>query len=298
MLCSLLAAIAVASSPAQAKTKLRPAWTSSYQVFVGGTLGELPNASYLSSRDPKSIFSWDLDLLDAHRGNQLRQQYFDMTRDYEMRRHSGLVNITQEGDQIKRMSSFGKGMWDEIQNRKITATQVKVERRATKFIERNETVKTMLAPAAVIVGVYIGKPVKIRITEETRMAVRADVRGQTGGLELHSPVGFGGFEYRPNAASRDIASPSAVNFGESMNLGRAVDFSQEKYQFTVMRELPVLKVNSSVLYGSSSNAVVSTLSKSIFNHITVAVDQVYWLNPSDDNHVSEGKFRVRYDINF
>jgi hypothetical protein len=149
------------------------------------------------------------------------------------------------------------------------------------------------------VGLYIGRPMKVRLFEDTRLSLRTSLRDRNGGLEFESPLGLGSFEYRPLAASeRDLVASNTVNFDTAMKFDHIVDFSQERYQFSFRRYVPYIDVTSQVSYGASSNAVAGAISKTIAGGLSCVVDTVHALSPFDSARADEQKIRLRYDISF
>jgi hypothetical protein len=212
-----------------------------------------------------------------------------------MRSRAGILDPKAERDYVGTMQQFGVSVRTELEKRQLS----RAEGKAKAVVERHEVLQHVLAPAAVAAGVYVGTPFRWRVTDDFRLLVRSNVRDKYGTLELDSPLGHGGFEFRPMAAgTRDGVASDVVNFNEAMDFGRISDFSQEKYQFSFARALPLLDINSHLLYGASSNTVGGSLSRRLTENITLVVDSVHWLTPYESAKADEQKLRLRYDIHF
>jgi hypothetical protein len=276
----------------------RPIWLDEYLVSSSASRTPEPNASFLNDlrdlpRDPGTITAELEKIYDRQSILNRRQQYADLNRDYEMRKRAGLIGIYQEQAHLGQLSGFSNDVWQDMQNRKLQQAGDK----ATRIAEKNEVAAAVAAPAVLLYGVYIGTPIRLKVAEDARFNLSTNFRGKTGSFQFDSPALFGSIDFRPMApGSRDLVTPTGVDFGAAMQFERAIDFSQEQVQITLSRPLPVFGLTSSVLYGSSSKAVVGSLSKRLTDHMVCVVDSIHGLSPTAQS--SEQKFRLRYDIAF
>jgi hypothetical protein len=307
------------------KANLQPKWVTEYQVRTGASGGQNPNGSFLNNTQSSHLrdrFQDDVQgmVLDRNQALVWRQQLEDLNRDYEMRSRAGLSNQYLLQAHTGQVAGFNNSVLDSLERRTLEQSG----NRATAIAIRNDVIRTAATPAVVVAGVYIGKPIPLRVGEESRFNLRTDFRNGVGSLEflspsggqnsrlslstdfrnnvgafeVSSPIASGNFIYRPAApASRDYAS-SPGDIGTMMAMGNTVDFSQERYQLTVARGIPIFDLSSSLLYGSSSNAVAGSLSKSLTNNLTLVVDSIRLLTPYDASRSTEEKVRLRYDIRF
>jgi hypothetical protein len=278
---------------------LRPAWLDDYQLYSGLTNADNPNYSYLATRNARVLDDRLVDqidsLMDRQQAQEWKQQYEDLNRDYDMRKRAGLISPTAFQSHSGAVSDFSNKVLDEIEKRKLAKTGDA----AVRVVEKHEAIKTVLAPGAVAAGFYIGRPVSFRLTDESRFSFRTSVRDRMGQLELHSSLVYGSFEYHPQAPdSYSLINPTGVDFGKAMDFNYMADFGAERYQFKLVRALPYFDVNSSVLYGSSSNVVAGSLTKQLTDHVACVVDSIRYLTPYDDAHAMEERVRLRYDIHF
>jgi hypothetical protein len=297
--CESLLLVLALSSTAHARTNLSPRWLSQYQL-AGASIAA-PNSSFLSdtrSEALRSEFNEELKSLVIDNGQAAawHEQYLAMNRDYEMRQRAGIVSSYNDQVHTGAMAGFSNGVFQEMQKH----VQSEAGMRAERVAKKSDVIVVASAPAVVAAGIYIGRPIRVKVADDTRLALSTDFRGHTGSLEFTSPSLYGALQFRPlAAASRDYNPGAGVDFGKMMEMQRAVDFSEERYQLTVQRSLPIFNLSSAVLYGSSSNAEAGSLSKQLTDHITCIVDEVRMLNGGEvARGVSEEKFRLRYDIRF
>lgn len=281
---------------------LRPAWLESYQIWSGrADLGN-PNLSYL--QNPKSqviadgpVVNQFGSLIDDKRAGALRQQYDDLNRDYDQKQRAGLANSTVEQAHQGAVTGFSNGVLDDIEKRKLQDTGDKAANIIVSGAD--QTTKTIMTPGVVVAGVYVGKTVNVRMTDDSHFSFRTSLRDKLGQIELHSPILYGSFEFHPQAPdSYTLINSGNVDFGHMMDFNHLADFGAERYQFKVVRSVPFLDMSSSVLYGSSSNVVASSLSKQLTPHLAAVVDSVYYLTPYDPDHTIEERVRLRYDLHF
>lgn len=279
---------------------LSPAWIDSYKVWSGRADLSNPNWSYLQSRNAPDLADDPVagqigSLIDEGHARAWRQQYDDMNRDYEQRRQAGLSNPTLEQAHQDVVSRFSNGVLDNIEKRKLQEGGDQ----AVHVIGKDETARTVLAPGAVVASVWIGRPISLRMTEDAKFSFRTSIRDHLSQIELHSPILYGSFEFHPLAPdSYTLINSTNVDFGQMMDFNHLADFGSEKYQLKLVRAVPFVDMSSSVLYGSSSNVVASSLSKQLTPHLAAVVDSVYYLTPYDPDHTFEERVRLRYDVHF
>lgn len=281
----------------------RPAWSSNYQVAGRGALNRQPNLTYLSNRNgaravssATDAFSEQLErLFDPGQAAAWRKQYEAMNETYEKRRNAGLGSPTHDAAYQGSIISFRDGIQEETKKYKIRQGEVAAVGVAKKIPYSNQ----IAIPGIILAGVYIGRPVNWRVTDESRFSFRTSIRDRFGAVELHSPFLFGSFEVHPQAADRyTLWGSPGVDFGKAMDFGHVVDFASERYQFKIARSVPFIDLNSFLLYGSSSNTVTGSLSKQLTPSLSAAVDSVYYLTPYAADHTTEERVRLKYSVNF
>lgn len=288
----------------------KPSWTENYQVWSPNVDLTNLNHSYLDNRklnlvDDPLIDQFD-SLMSPRRAAEWRQQFDDLNRDYDQKQRAGLVNPTVEQAHEGAVSGFSNGVRDEIERHKLDEASNKAQRVAENeeaIVQKDRIGQVMLVPGAVAVGVYmgiwVGKAINLRVTDDTHFSFRTSLRDKLGAIELHTPILFSSFEFHQQAAdSYSLIAPTNVDFGEVMNFNHIVDFQDEKYQVKVARMVPFINLNSSVFYGSSSNVVASSLTKQLTPHLAAVVDSIYYLTPYDPDHSIEERVRLKYDIHF
>jgi hypothetical protein len=285
----------------------KPSWLANYEVWRPHADLSVPNYSYLQNRNVNLVDDPVVDqfdsLMNARRAAEWRQQYDDINRDYDQKQRAGLNNPTVEQAHEGAVAGFSNGVRDEIQSQKLAAMQDQAGSRVVTAVEKNKVAQVAMLPGAVVAGVYmgiwVGKSINLKVTDDTHFSFRTSLRDKLGQIELHSPILYSSFEFHQQAPDNyALIAPTNVDFGEVMNLSHIVDFQDEKYQFKVARNVPYVDLDSSVLYGSSSNVVASSLTKHLTTHLAAAVDSIYYLVPFDPAHAFEERVRLRYDIHF
>lgn len=281
------------------ETDLKPVWLEDYRLSSGQGNTQNLNTSYLMNRNSRVVSDPLVDqfdgLIDSHQAQVWRQQYDDLNRDYENRKQAGLNNSNFEQAHEGAMSDFSNHVLDDIEKRKLQ----RAGDDAVHSVEKNEAAKTVMAPGVVAAGVYVGKPVNMKLTDDSKFSFRTSLRDRFGQIELHSPVLYGSFEYHPQAPDNyTLISSSNVDFGQAMDFNRVVDFQAEKYQLKVVKGIPMVDLNSSVQYASSSNVVAGSLTKRLTDHLVCVFDSIRYLTPIDDAHTLEERVRLRYDVHF
>jgi hypothetical protein len=297
-----------ASSSAQAEgtgklSKLRPAWSRNYQVSGRAALNRQPNLTYLSNRTRTRNLSSMTDplseqletLFEPGQAASWRKRYEAMNESYERRRNAGLGSATDDASYQGSLVSFRNDVQEETKKYQLRRGEVI----GTSVVKRHPYTQPLLIPGIILTGVYIGRPVNLRFTDESRFTFRTSIRDRLGQIELHSPFIYGSLEVHPEANDRyTLWGNSGVDFGKAMDFNHVVDFEGERYQFKLARSLPFVDLNSFVLYGSSSNTVTGSVSRQLTPSLSAAVDSVYYLTPYAADHTSEERVRLKYSINF
>jgi hypothetical protein len=281
---------------------LKPSWARQYQLTGRADLERQPNLVYLNDRqrnqsiaDPDLLTEQLETLFDPGQAAEWRTRYQSMSFQYERRRQAGLSTPADDAAYIHAVGSMRGDIEQKTKNYQLKQS----EGTAIRVVRRNPYVKPLAAPGVILAGFYIGKPVNLRLSSESRFTFRTSIRDRLGQIELHSPFIYWLFEVHPQASQQyTLLGNPAVDFGKAMNFDHVVDFESERYQLKVARHLPFVDLNSFVLYGSSSNTLTGSISKQLTPSISAAVDSVYYLTPYAADRSMEERVRLKYSISF
>lgn len=193
----------------------------------------------------------------------MRWQVERMADEYERRKLHGQLGVSGESSHWQRVNEFSGNALNEIRDAELRA-QIE-ERVFTDSARRNstsaaedfsrtgvgKTMKTPLGVIATLAAVSTGHPVRLEIEEETVFSARTDVRAQRGEFQLSSPLLDTRFDFLGNA-------PVAPVPGQRPN---------ERFRLTVGRTLPIWSIRSGVSYGTTTNLVSASLSKSLTDNL-------------------------------
>ncbi len=254
---------------------LRPQWAFE-EIHVN------PNDPFLSNRSYRNQQDTLIDqILDPASEREMRLRYEQMSLKYEAKRNAGLFTTTHEQAQVDEVNSYRDDLKSSIRNYHIHQGTEKAKEAAYA----DENVSKLKTPIAVILGlvaVYNGEPVKMKVAPETLVQAKTD-KGRAAQLNVSSPIVNSSFEMSSNAPTSTTTfeelPPDPVN-------------RPERYKFGLSRELGFLDLSTSVTYGSTTDSVMTTISKPLFANTTCYVDEIQPLAPETSN-VREPEVRVR-----
>jgi hypothetical protein len=232
---------------------IRPTWM--------GDANHAPpaNMSVLSSTQAPSFLGPDFQtkLLGQKNIDNLKQDYLNQNRDYDMRQSYGLNTTVDEQTHENNMQGFGHQVLGAARN--TTAQQYA---RNAKTAEDNGEVSQPLVYGGAVVAFGMGTPVSLKLGKESKATWNGDLMRQHGQLDVQSPIVGARFEIDAKTAAQDPT------------VGLSPDGSTpERYRVSLNRPLP-LKFNSSVVYGSTSSSFHANLSHPIIDHIGASIDTV------------------------
>lgn len=274
----------VVSSQVYAATDLKPSW-------VRKPVLDLPNCSFLSPKDPLSLADYRDEVFTPKQAMELRQQYDDLTRTYQMRKNYSLLEFQEEENHRNQLTGFGK----TIQDRVLDHEAKKSEERFKALARKDGNLKKPAAVVGALVTVYTGRPVTTRLSENTRLVgrttVRPDATGkvqwQSGQLQLLSPLVNTTF---------DVAAtlPASVD----PNTAEAAK-AEDRYKLSVTRALPLVNVSSGLTYGSTTRTLSASLSRQLTDHLSCVIDTRRPLSPEwVKAKPGEETVRLIYGISF
>ena len=286
--------VALSAIPAFASAiDLRPDWADRFRVLAQGDRELLLNDTYLydfgyraRGLEGQFLFEQVKDLGDPSRLREIRQEYEVMSRSFEQKQSAGLSTPDSVKEYQASIARLTERAIKHVQDQSIKRSNDQV---IQKF-GSNATVKTLVTPAVVAAGIYSGRPIQLRLMADTHLQVQTHVRDQVGRLQLQSPWALGTFEFRPTA---QVSSANG-----SLQASSGVDLTKEVYQVGMARSLPFSDLQTQLHYGASSKTLVSTISKTLTNDLSCALDWVQPMSSLSPIYAREEKVRLKYDLRF
>jgi hypothetical protein len=189
--------------------------------------------------------------------DQLKLDYLNQTRDYNMRAAYGLNTTVDEQNYETNMQGFGHQVIGAARN-----TQAQHYAQNARTAEDNGQVSQPLVYGGAVAAFGMGTPVSIKLGNESKATWNGDLLRQHGQLDVQCPIVTAKLEIDARTAAQD---PSV---GLNPDGGTA-----ERYRMSLNRALP-LKFNSSVVYGSTSSSLHAILSHPIVDHLGASVDTI------------------------
>jgi hypothetical protein len=267
-----------------------PAWASA----DWGIPNLKPEWSGKSSRvDPNQSFLADLDrlphsgegdalngLIGKQQASELRQDYRDRFRDFELRARYGLLDPEQERKYQEEQRNFSRDVFVAVRSRQLTQKRKEIRRAA----ERIDVAREPFAVLAFLLGIYSGEPVDLKVNDDTGIRARSNMKDSQGELHLRSPLLNGSFEM--SAKSPEERDPFAALPDDPIQ--RA-----ERYKLSVSRDLP-LDFSSGMTYGSTTRSVTASVSRPLSDHLTWELGTTRAIR----NDRNEGTLKLLYDLRF
>lgn len=239
-----------ASVPSQAApTAPRPDWVSR----PGMPLSDLPNRSFLDQTDAlENKFGTSVDplLVDEALAAQMRQEYGDLTRDYEQRERFDQIDPrTDQPGFMERVKKFANYVLRRVFHAKVRETLKEAEK-------NSEEVRTFKAVNDQVEAVT-KNGVNLEVDGEFEVGTRADLKSQKGSLWLKSSLVDGSFDVDLGEAFR---SPEELNYRDPTQI-------EEKYRLTLSRSLPSLGLSSGVSYGVTTAMMTASVRKRLADNL-------------------------------
>lgn len=265
--------LALAATVCQA-TELSPLWSI-----------EDPNSSYLC--DTKYLGEPGLQLLPMKKQLELKQQYEDMNRDYNIKRDYGLMDSFYEATYISAMSGFGNDIFRQIEREQL----VEMRAIAAHNLKNDPDAKQAIVPVEVVGGAYMistGKPVTLNVADGNKVVTTTNVRNQ------QASVGFVSSTLDTTASISH--TPTIYQYGSIVPADPAAH--DERYRFSISKPIATLALTPSAYYGSTSTELMLGLVKQVTQHISIGYSHNVPLNPAiSDYKTTEDVVRVNYGIN-
>lgn len=227
-------------------------------------------------------------LMEERRAAELRQQYSDMTREYENREKFGLLAPWERMKYEEQVRGFSQNVFNQVRDRQMEAHSKRMEGnlRAGVKNERKGSGPQVVATSAVVMGAVValvsGQPVDVKISPEVGFTNRFDLRGQNESLRFYSPLLQSELSFSANAPDRQDMSQGAGAQGE-------------RFKLTLGHQLPIWSLTAGLTAGSSSRTVQATLTKQITPEISMVWGSTGALERPDWNQQT---FTLQYGVSF
>ena len=287
----VLSSLLAVSQTAHADTLASQSEVSANQVQPQWSLhtsGEnIPNISYLSNTTANYFHDITLrdQLFDPKLTMDMKQQYEDMNRNYDIRKTAALVGRDEEAAHDAQITDFTRSTLKNFGNHHIQENITKAEKAGEKIVDNDSTLKQFKKPVAVVAvvaGVYTGKTMKVKVAKDTKLSTRTDIQGQNGTVGLEAPWLVNGsvdFNARPGQNDK-VTDESMYN---------------DRYRLALSRGLPIWGLSSGLSYATTTTTTTASLSKVILPNTTCVVDSARRMN--NDTYGQE-RVSVLYGIHF
>ena len=226
-------------------------------------------------------------LFDSGMVLRMRNDYRNMTKDYEMRHQYELTTLQDERDQTNRMSDFARHV---VHSAKAAVIQknMKIVRKNAEATELYSLVKRPMGFIIGAVAVYSGEPVTWKVDEVTEFVATTDFKNKRGEFRLASPIVRGSFNVL-------TAVPVSADDQLKQDPNRSV---VDKYSLSLGRPLPIWQLSSGLSYGMTTTKMTASLSKQLTEHLACIVDTSKLMRPIARVDPGQQSLRLEYGFNF
>lgn len=218
---------------------------------------------------------------------RMRNDYLNMTKDYEMRRRYELTTLQDDREQTNRLSDFARHIVKSAQT-SVIQKNMKIVRRAAEKTEIYSLVKRPMGFLIGVYAVYSGEPMTWKIDESTEFLARTDFRGQKGELRLNSRFVRGTFDILTSV-------PASADEQLKQDPNRA---PVDKYRLSLGRPLPIWQLSSGLSYGMTTSKITASLSKQLTDHLACTIDTSKLMQPVRSVDPGQQSLRLEYGLNF
>jgi hypothetical protein len=260
---TLLLGLGCASVLADDSEGLRPSWSAGqYQLPA--------NSSILFSGQDPSFLSpkFGSHILGQKRTNELKDDYQSRNRDYDMRTSYGIATQNDEIIHQQAMKDMGRVVLFAAKNSQGQALGQNVAQS-----ERNGDVSQPLIYVGAAASLGMGTPIDLKLGENSKATWHGDAMQRHGQIDLKSADMLATVEMS--------GQPSAT----------------ERYKVSVNKPL-VLSLNSSVMYGGTSNTVNASLSRPIVDRLSGSVGTTLPTGGNPTGAVAQETVTLSYGLRF
>lgn len=236
-------ALSFTSSPAVAAPNLQPRW-------VKHSITQLhPNSSFLADQLKSAPELETFSIIDAGSANEIRGIYEAASREHEQRKIQGLTTPQEEAGYVTNIAGLSREIYVRVREYQKSRGRV----RALNIIQSKEAQIPPLMVVGAIAYVFSDNPIQVDLDDSSRVVARANLEKAVGRVEITSPFANGNLLYTPR--------------------------EPERYQFSVIRGVPLTDLTSSVSYLGTSNLVTAAVEKPLSPTVTAVVDSSKTMAP-------------------
>lgn len=266
-----------------ASTRSAPEWSCSKDF------SQISNSSYLANRKEGLTREQDAmeEIISHDRVLRKKQEFSDMTRNYDMRSNYNVVSKEEERQHLEQMNSFSKSVVSEVRDQQVK----KNLRNLRQASEREENLRAIRRPVEFLAGLYAfyqGEPVKVKLADskDTKVEASAVLPSKTASVGVSSPIVNGG-------VSHSISAQEA----NQKNVGIQDQPKAETTTVSLSRPLP-WAMSSGISYGVATTTMTASLSKGIAGGLSSTVQSTRSLQPGNTGTVNQESVRLDYGVRF
>lgn len=207
------------------------------------------NSSYMSSSDAnpdRDRISLRDQWMDSRLTLQMRQQFEDLTRDYDMKKNYGILHQEIHLNQNAQMEGFANYVLKTVLTRQFNELLKRAEKTSSEvrtFTRVQEQVQAV-----------VHSSVAVEVEKSLNVGINTNLPMQSGTLWLKSPLVDG--EFTVSVGTPWIVDPGALTFGEHAP-------HSEFYRISLRRGIPVIDATASLNYAGTSGHLTVGVSKDL-----------------------------------
>lgn len=260
-----------------ADTRLTPNW-------MVNNLGVLvqPGSSYLESFNAGNAYIMRDAMMDAQDVPGMRQTVYALQRSYESRKQQGLMDAAAQRDYLEKLQVVRDQLVTKVSQKELQ----KHERKISRLLENTPSgIRAMAGVAGAFAMFYSNRPVRLHVIQGADLVARTSLPLKTGQIELYTPLVHSGVYVAMGAPSSFREATPAVG--------------EERFRFSMWRNLPVLNMSSGISYGTTSTLLTASLQQPLGERLRCVFDSSHAL---DSQFLvvrqPEDSIRFEYSIEF
>lgn len=207
------------------------------------------NSSYIVSSDTnpdRNKISLRDQWMDSRLTVQMKQQFEDMTRDYDLKRSYGILDQQNHLNQRAQMEGFANYVLKTVFTRQLGEFLKRAEKTSAEvrtFTRVQEQVQSV-----------VQSNLAVQVEESLNVGLSTNLPMQSGTLWLKSPFVDG--EFTVSVGTPWIVDPGALTYGEQAP-------HAELYRLSLRRGIPVVDATASLNYAGTSGHLSLGVSKDL-----------------------------------